>query len=456
MSQEKKYQVFISSTYTDLVEAREKATKVILDLYHLPVGMEMFSADDDDQWKIITDAIDVSDYYVLILGHRYGSLTNKGISFTEKEFNYAKSKNIPILSFIRHRDTPVSNSDRENNPKSLDKLEKFIAKASKGKMCAFWTDVSDLERQLAIALPKSFARHQGIGWVRGDSKSEHVAEEIARLSEENRKLREENDLLKKNTEVRKPELNVYLKNTIASEFSIVADFPHLPDSRKFKLPEKRLKNVVHDGLAHISRSVTARASIFGGKSPEDFFDNYNEDIDAITNTQIEAHNICMQVLHQLNTGLIELDIKVDNVGTAIATNISLEIQVPEFMMVIDNEDELDIDHYKESFSTNLIKIETPEQRSERSIRRNLPDISSLVSRQNLNFPIPAVDKNITSSVDENNTIHLTAKSLLHSKFELAKNFYLFPIEKGDGIIKIKIICVEYTQPEFYEIPITVK
>jgi hypothetical protein len=45
--------------------------------------MEVFSV-MTYQWKIITDAIDVSDYYVLIVGHRYGSLTNKGISYTEK------------------------------------------------------------------------------------------------------------------------------------------------------------------------------------------------------------------------------------------------------------------------------------------------------------------------------------------------------------------------------------
>ena len=84
MSQEKKYQVFISSTYTDLVEAREKATKVILDLYHLPVGMEMFSAADDEQWKIIQRQIDESDYYVVVVAHKYGSMVGD-ISYTEKE-----------------------------------------------------------------------------------------------------------------------------------------------------------------------------------------------------------------------------------------------------------------------------------------------------------------------------------------------------------------------------------
>jgi len=98
---EVKYQIFISSTYQDLKSAREKVVKTILSLYHFPVGMEMFSADDAEQWGVIKDTIDNSDYYIVIIGHRYGSETSDGISFTEKEFDYAANKGIPILAFIR-------------------------------------------------------------------------------------------------------------------------------------------------------------------------------------------------------------------------------------------------------------------------------------------------------------------------------------------------------------------
>lgn len=455
MSQEKKYQVFISSTYNDLVEAREKATKVILDLYHLPVGMEMFSADDDDQWKIITDAIDVSDYYVLILGHRYGSLTNSGISFTEKEFNYAKSKNIPILSFIRNRDAPVSNSDRESDSKSLPKLEKFIAKASKGKMCAFWTDVSDLERQLAIALPKSFARHQGIGWVRGDSKSEHVAEEIAKLSEENRKLREENEKLKSASENRKPELKVYL-NDIASdmpqhETGFVIHLPILPDVRKFTLPTKRNRNALTHRFDTVSSSFS---SIFGEKQPHEFFDEYNAEIDAVTELQIDNHNQSLQLLEQLNNGLLQVVITLQNIGTTLAKNVSVEIKVPDFLLVIDDEDRLDIEFYEEEFSKNLIIIESPEIRSKRTMSHDLyPPLSNLLETNMDNISLV---KNSSTKVDTDNIIHINMNSLLHSKYENFKNFYLFPIEPGTGFLEVKYICGEYSYPKTFEIPITVK
>ncbi|EAB3797989.1 DUF4062 domain-containing protein, partial [Salmonella enterica] len=71
----KKYQVFVSSTYVDLIDARKKIIETVLSLYHFPVGMEMFSADDSEQWDIIKETIDASDYYVIIIGHKYGSVS---------------------------------------------------------------------------------------------------------------------------------------------------------------------------------------------------------------------------------------------------------------------------------------------------------------------------------------------------------------------------------------------
>jgi hypothetical protein len=43
--------------------------------------------------------LDRSDYYVVITAGRYGSIASDWLSYTEKEFEYAKSKGIPILAF---------------------------------------------------------------------------------------------------------------------------------------------------------------------------------------------------------------------------------------------------------------------------------------------------------------------------------------------------------------------
>ena len=72
---------------------------------HFPVGMEMFSAADEEQWQIISETIDVSDYYVLIVGNRYGSIIqdgeDAGISYTEKEFRYALKQGIPVQQGLK-------------------------------------------------------------------------------------------------------------------------------------------------------------------------------------------------------------------------------------------------------------------------------------------------------------------------------------------------------------------
>jgi hypothetical protein len=86
---DKKYQIFVSSTFRDLVEERQDAIKSILDLGHIPAGMEGFPAIDMEQLKYIKKIVDQCDYYILIVAGRYGSVDADGISYTEKEYQYA-------------------------------------------------------------------------------------------------------------------------------------------------------------------------------------------------------------------------------------------------------------------------------------------------------------------------------------------------------------------------------
>ncbi len=99
-STERRYQVFISSTYLDLVDERREVMQAVLEMDCLPAGMELFAASNDDQWTLIQEVIDQSDYYIVIVGGRYGSISEEGISYTEKEYDYAVSKGIPVMGFV--------------------------------------------------------------------------------------------------------------------------------------------------------------------------------------------------------------------------------------------------------------------------------------------------------------------------------------------------------------------
>ena len=44
MSNHKKYQIFVSSTFTDLIAERQSAVEAILKAGHIPAGMELFTS----------------------------------------------------------------------------------------------------------------------------------------------------------------------------------------------------------------------------------------------------------------------------------------------------------------------------------------------------------------------------------------------------------------------------
>lgn len=175
---EKKYQIFISSTYEDLKEERKKVQDTILSMYQFPIGMEMFSAADKKQWKIIRETIDSSDYYVLIIGHRYGSVIDKGkyagISYTQKEFRYALKQKIPVLAFLIDNNVAITPDKMEQDDNKREKLKQFIDEVKNGRTVQWWTSDDDLANKVFIALSKEISKGKRLGWTRmgGDNKSD--------------------------------------------------------------------------------------------------------------------------------------------------------------------------------------------------------------------------------------------------------------------------------------------
>lgn len=192
----KKYQIFVSSTFLDLQEEREQIIKACLEMGHIPVGMEMFSASDEEQWKIIQRQIDEIDYYVILVAHRYGSTTQEGLSYTEKEYNYAVSKGIPILGFVIDDSAPWPADRIENDETMKISLISFKEKI-KSKLVNFWSNKDELHAKFSIALMKAIVNNPRSGWVKSEEAiGTDIMKELSRLSSENSKLRDENSTLK--------------------------------------------------------------------------------------------------------------------------------------------------------------------------------------------------------------------------------------------------------------------
>lgn len=174
MDNVKKYQIFVSSTYEDLKEERSAAIQTILGMEHIPIGMEMFNASDSTQWDIIRRTIDTSDYYIVIIGLRYGTTFDDGISYTEKEYDYAASKGIPILALIKDEKAPTTPSQRENDSKKQKNLDKFREKAKK-RAARFWITKDELSADLVRSLYSAMRDTPRRGWIRTPTDYEDIS-----------------------------------------------------------------------------------------------------------------------------------------------------------------------------------------------------------------------------------------------------------------------------------------
>lgn len=185
-----KYQVFISSTYEDLKEERDQVIRAVLEMGHIPVGMEMFSAADEEQWRIIARHIEESDYYAVVSAHRLGSLTADGISYTRKEYEYARDLGVPILGFViddRASWPPQHVETNTRNQKALQAFKELIQE----KPVSFWSSAEDLYGKFSVSLMKAITASPREGWIRASTSTAgpEVTAEVVRLSSENAKLR---------------------------------------------------------------------------------------------------------------------------------------------------------------------------------------------------------------------------------------------------------------------------
>lgn len=161
------YQIFISSTYEDLREERQQATQAILEIGHFPSGMELFPASDSSQWELIKNVIKESDYYIVIVGGRYGNIGTNGLSYTEMEYDYAIEQGIPVLGFVRENTGDISNSRSEISDEGKKRLVAFRNKVL-SKLCRRYNSPAELGLAVMKSLVSEMRINPRNGWVRGD------------------------------------------------------------------------------------------------------------------------------------------------------------------------------------------------------------------------------------------------------------------------------------------------
>jgi len=207
----KKLQVFISSTYVDLLDERQAAVQAVLDAGHIPAGMELFKAGNRTQLETIYRWIDDSDVFMLILGDRYGSIEEEsGKSYTHLEYEYAMQSGKPVFavilsdSFLKTKESvEVGNSKKSQVQDYQENLKyKGFKELVMSKIIRLANDSKDIMLVIHTTLKEFLEEYDLIGWVRGDDTEANTSLLLQNnnLNNENRNLREKCNIISKKLE----------------------------------------------------------------------------------------------------------------------------------------------------------------------------------------------------------------------------------------------------------------
>lgn len=451
-----------------------KVRDAILSMMHFPVGMELFGAANEEQWEIIKETIDTSDYYVLIVGNRYGSIIkdgdDAGISYTEKEFNYALSIGIPVLAFLSDKTVPI-NPDKIEGDKIRKKLAKFREKVMTGRTVDTWTDKEDLANKVSTALYKQFTRTPRPGWIRGDSVDVAGSlNTIVGLNEKVRKLEEENRELRRNSVSRRPILNISIScNETVEEAEDRYKGWHNsedrdPDNPKFEMQEDEL--VIHMQRIPKSGHLGNTDELTMEDVPEylrDIIDEgqlqeYNENLP--DKDEVDAYERQVYRYKTVKENGIVLDIDISNDGNVKATNIHVDLTFPESFVVIEKAEAIDLAVKKRpKLPENPIE-KADEMYQRKRVRRIEDPLRDYVRQMGAVMPLLPISNGVSASVysalsnfdagwnvhAEHHEAHIWKNSLMHTYHWSEGEFCIAPTEEGEFTVGITAICEELGEP----------
>ena len=424
---EKKYQFFISSTYEDLREEREKAIFTILSMEQFPVGMELFSAADDDQWEVISQTIDTTDYYVLIIGNRYGSIIpegepDAGISYTEKEFNYAVGKHIPILAFLMDESIAASKGSTET-PDVVAKLYEFKKKVKTGRFVKFFKNSDELSTLLSQSIFKAMRRGDRPGWVRAtDFSIEESHARILQLTDRVHVLESLNADLKLENN-RRPELSIMYR----------CDPEVLSDDR---IAGSRVE--IEDGIVKFKVKRVYMEDAKGGITYNDAFGH-----------EINVDENDVRLLRYFFQNGFQLLFHITNEGTTRATGVRIHMEIPNGLLVISMQEiwdyvrEVIINCTEEEYEGRMDVIYAPYEYDDTDEEDGVAGDNVFISMDEL-----IVNEDISDLLDPSELdvsageINLEFDEVRHKDAQFYRGAYLLPTTHGEFEIRCTIICNE--------------
>ncbi len=156
-------QIFISSTYSDLIEERKAAHETIRKMGYEPIWMEDFAANSKHPREVCLEKVRECDSVLLLLGSSYGSSRDErtGLSYTHLEYHAARETQIPVLAFIkkpeqgRWESAETDKEARRHHIDFKDDVEQHVLRKS-------FSSLRELENVIQEAIHNHAREH---GWI---------------------------------------------------------------------------------------------------------------------------------------------------------------------------------------------------------------------------------------------------------------------------------------------------
>jgi hypothetical protein len=160
--------VFVSSTIRDLNYLREAVRETLMDLAYHPVMSDFGEVGYMHPATAATScyrSVEQCQIFVLIIGRRYGSVADDGISVTHREFKTAQEYGIPTITFVEPQvltykevydaspDNPMwEDFPHMDHPRRTFSLLAEVAASPTYNAIIPFNDVSDAKRKLKLQI----------------------------------------------------------------------------------------------------------------------------------------------------------------------------------------------------------------------------------------------------------------------------------------------------------------
>jgi len=187
--------VFISSTFIDLEEERKAVAEVLINSNLNINALDVKPASNDRSAKEILTGIRESDFIILIIGERYGSIIKEMTSSPElsiTRWEYIKAVRIlrkDVLVYFKkvNSDHPMYYDDRNASDYQMKRilLKKFKQELSSRHNPKYFSTSEELAREVKNALIPTY--RSGIRTLL--SRQENLLRQIDELKQENQRLK---------------------------------------------------------------------------------------------------------------------------------------------------------------------------------------------------------------------------------------------------------------------------